>query len=178
MHVVGPDSGTLTVKTRRTGAIAKVGHDLVIEVESWRGTFDPAGEPAIELTADSRSLRVRSGSGGVSPLGDSEKAGIAQTIDEDVLKGGTIAFRSTRVAQGADGTLDVEGELDLLGTARPIAFTLERDGDRVTGGTVLTQSDWGIKPYTALFGTLKVADDVEVLIDARLPTDKETDPNG
>jgi hypothetical protein len=27
---------------------------------------------------------------------------------------------------------------------------------------VLTQTDWGLKPYSALFGTLKVVDEVEV----------------
>jgi hypothetical protein len=27
------------------------------------------------------------------------------------------------------------------------------------------QSDWGMKPYSALFGTLKVADEVEVSVE-------------
>jgi hypothetical protein len=40
---------------------------------------------------------VRSGSGGLSPLGDAEKASIARTIDAEVLRGGAIEFRSTRV---------------------------------------------------------------------------------
>jgi hypothetical protein len=31
----------------------------------------------------------------------------------------------------------------------------------------VTQSEWGMKPYSALFGTLKVADDVEVAVEAR-----------
>ena len=41
--------------------------------------------------------------------------------------------------------------------------------DRVTGTATLTQSDWGIKPYSALFGTLKVLDDITVEVDAQLP---------
>jgi hypothetical protein len=39
----------------------------------------------------------------------------------------------------------------------------------VTGTAVVKQTDFGIKPYTALFGALKVADDVRVEIDAALP---------
>jgi hypothetical protein len=31
------------------------------------------------------------------------------------------------------------------------------------------QSDWGIKPYSALFGALKVRDEVEVSLDGTLP---------
>ena len=39
----------------------------------------------------------------------------------------------------------------------------------VSGGATLRQTDWGIKPYSALFGALKVADEVEVVVEARLP---------
>ena len=47
-------------------------------------------------------------------------------------------------------------------------FDLAVDGDRLTGAVSLKQSDWGIKPYSALFGTLKVVDEVQVAIDAAL----------
>jgi polyisoprenoid-binding protein YceI len=88
-----------------------------------------------------------------------------------VLKGGAIAFRSNAVDVAADGALRVRGDLDLLGTTRPVTFDLAAGDDgRLTGSTRLKQTDWGIKPYSALFGTLKVADEVEVGIDARLPT--------
>jgi hypothetical protein len=32
----------------------------------------------------------------------------------------------------------------------------------LAGSARLKQTEWGMQPYTALFGTLKVADDVEV----------------
>ena len=38
----------------------------------------------------------------------------------------------------------------------------------ITGGVTIKQSDWGMKPYSALFGTLKVLDEVEVEVEARL----------
>ena len=169
---LSPADGTLTVRTGRTGAASKAGHDLVIEVTSWRATLDldGAGEPAIALTADARSLCVREGTGGMTTLDDDDRANIEQTIDDEVLKGGAIEFRATRAAPGAGGGLRVEGDLDLLGTRRPVAFDLAAGDDgRLTGRATLRQSDWGIKPYSALFGTLKVADEVEVAIDARLP---------
>ena len=165
MIALGPENGTLTVRTGKGGAAAKAGHNLVIEVQRWQGSFAP---DAVTLTADARSLRVVSGSGGISPLGDEEKAGIAETIDDEVLKGGAIEFRSTRVSEREDG-LDVEGELDLLGVSRPLAFALALDGDHLTGSAQVKQTDWKIKPYSALFGTLKVLDTVEVAIDVTLP---------
>ena len=165
MTALGPENGTLTVRTGKAGAAAKAGHNLVIEVTRWQGKLSPE---SVELTADARSLRVRSGSGGMSPLGDEEKAGISQTIDEEVLKGGSIHFRSSAVT-ARDGGYDVVGELDLLGVRAPLSFALTLDGDHLTGSASVKQTDWRIKPYSALFGTLKVADVVEVSIDATLP---------
>jgi YceI-like domain len=161
---LGPDNGRLTVRTGRAGAAAKAGHDLLIEVTRWSATLD---DGAIALEADPRSLRVLEGTGGMSALDDGDKAGIAQTIDEEILKGAPIAFRSTRVERSGS-RLDVEGELELAGARRPVAFALDvADDGRVAGSARLKQSDWGIKPFSALFGTLKVADVVEVGIDTR-----------
>jgi hypothetical protein len=160
---LGPDNATLTVRTGRGGAAAKAGHNLVLEVTRWSARLE---DDAAELTADARSLRVRSGSGGISPLGDEEKAGIARTIDEEVLKGSAIAFRSSSVSRNGD-SVDISGELELARQRRPLTFTLhERDGG-LAGSARIKQTDWGMKPYSALFGTLKVADEIEVAIETR-----------
>ncbi len=105
----------------------------------------------------------------ISRLCDEEKASIKQSIEDDVLKGTPIAFRSTSVAPGNGGTLHVEGELELGGAHRPIAFELALAPDgTITGSATVTQSHWGIKPFSILFGTLKVADEVEVAVSAAL----------
>jgi polyisoprenoid-binding protein YceI len=38
----------------------------------------------------------------------------------------------------------------------------------VAGSTTISQSDWGIKPYSALFGALKVNDDITVEVEGSL----------
>jgi polyisoprenoid-binding protein YceI len=171
-HTLGPDNATLSVHTGRGGAIARVGHDLLIEVTAWNATVEvgPDGTPSqLALSADANSLQVREGRGGVQALGDDDKQGISQTIDEEVLQGSAIEFRSSAVTAGAGGaTLEVEGELELFGNHHPIRFSLQLDGDRLTGSATLKQTDWGRKPYSALFGTLKVADEVRIEIDGRI----------
>jgi polyisoprenoid-binding protein YceI len=170
---LGPDDGTLSVRTGRTGAAAKAGHDLVIHVTAWEATLRIAEDPtdtSIELAADAASLRVREGTGGMQALGDDDKANIETTIDDEVLKQQHIAFRSTAVT-GADGRLTVQGELTLAGTTRPLAFDLVvADDGGLRAAAVVKQSDWGMKPYSALFGALKVADEVKVEIAAALPS--------
>ncbi len=63
----------------------------------------------------------------------------------------------------------MRGELTLVGNVRPTEFELVVHGDEVSGSARIKQSDWGIKPYSALFGALKVADEVEVSVEATLP---------
>lgn len=171
-YALGPENATLTVRTGRRGAIARAGHDLRIEVESWRGTVSLSADPAaavLELAADSSSLRVREGSGGMQSLDADDRAGIDQTISEEVLKGTAIVFRSHEVSRADNGGLFVTGALELAGASHPISFDLHvGDDGQVSGSAVVKQTEWGMKPYTALFGTLKVADEVHVSIDGRL----------
>jgi polyisoprenoid-binding protein YceI len=155
MQTFGPDNSALLVKTGRTGAVAKAGHDLTMEVTRWEGTV--ADDGIVTVTADSRSLKVLDGTGGMKALDGDDKRNIEQTIDDEVLQGGTIAFAGT-----ASGDT-VSGELDLLGTKRPITFTFSGGAARA----VVKHSDFGMKPYSALFGTLKVADEVVVELQSR-----------
>jgi polyisoprenoid-binding protein YceI len=171
-YVLGPDRGTLKLRTGKTGAAAKAGHDLVIEVGSWEATLEIGETPEqslATLTVDSHSLRVVEGLGGM-PFGDKETASAEKSIDQEVLKGTAIGFHSSELRVSPDGTgISVQGELELAGQRRPVAFELAVDGDgRLTGATRIKQTDWGIKQYSTLFGALKVADEVGVEIDAKL----------
>lgn len=162
----GPDNASLRIRTGRTGGAAKAGHDLLIEVESWSATLDPEAQPVLTLTADSRSLRVLEGTGGLKSLTESDKADIKKTIDKEVLKGCAIEFRSSEVQEAPGGGLSVSGELSLGGKQAPVTFNLARaDDGHLTGETKVTQSAFGMKPYSTLFGALKVADDVTISID-------------
>jgi polyisoprenoid-binding protein YceI len=167
-HKLGPDHGTLTVRTGRSGAAAKAGHDLTIEVESWEATLtigDDPSQSSLTLDADGNSLRVVDGSGGIQALGDDDKKNIKKTIDDDVLKRDSIQFRSTSVS-GGDGGLSIEGDLTLRGKTNPITFDVAvGDNGMVSGSAVVKQTNFGMKPYSALFGALKVADEVTVAIE-------------
>ena len=162
------------MKTGRTGAAAKAGHDLLIHVTAWQGTLVVGhdGAPAsVEITADATSLHPREGTGGMKALGDDDRKSIRETIDDDVLKRQAIGFRSTAVQAAGDGRWSVQGDLTLVGKAAPLAFDLAiGDDGALKASAVIKQSDWGIKPYSALFGALKVADEVTVSLDAKLPS--------
>jgi polyisoprenoid-binding protein YceI len=171
-HQLGPAQATLQVHTKRGGAAAKAGHDLVIEVGAWQATLtvgEEAADSSVELGADSASLRVTEGSGGMQALGDEDRANIEQTINDEVLEGREISFRSTS-AEPTEGGIRLEGELAIGDASRPIGFDLAvGEGGEIGARAVVKQSDWGIEPYTALFGALKVEDELAVVLDGHLP---------
>jgi polyisoprenoid-binding protein YceI len=140
-YTIGPDSASLQVRTYREGMAAKAGHDLVIEVTRWEATVEIAADAAsstIQLSADPRSLHVREGVRGLKPLTDKDRSEIAKNIDDKVLHGQPISFRSSavRLADG-DGRLTVEGELTMRSAAgsrrrRPWSERSARSGSRPT----------------------------------------------
>ena len=104
---LGPDHGTLAVRTQRGGAAAKAGHNLLLHVTAWEATLEVganASDSTFELEADGGSLRVVEGTGGMQALGDDDKENIEQTIDEEVLKQQRITFQSSQVQATAGGT--------------------------------------------------------------------------
>jgi polyisoprenoid-binding protein YceI len=169
-YKLGPENGTLSVRTERTGAAAKAGHNLLIHVTSWQATLVLGGDSSLSLDADSTSLRVIEGSGGMKGLDDGDKDNINKTINDEVLKGKGIEFRSTAVEPGAGG-LRVKGDLTLLGKSAPVEFDVAiGDDGKLTGTCVVKQTNHKMKPYSAMFGALKVVDEVTVEIDGQLPT--------
>ncbi len=173
-YEMGPESGRLLVKTGRTGLGSRAGHDLTIEVTRWHGevtvnTSDTA-RSAVKADAEVGSMEVREGTGGVKPLTDSDRATIKQNLLE-ILQADqhpAISLRSTEVT-GTPESFAVTGDLTIRGTTGPVVLrgSVGDDG-RVQARAVVVQSAWGIKPYSAFFGALKLADEVTIEVDATL----------
>ncbi|MDQ2960164.1 MAG: YceI family protein, partial [Candidatus Dormibacteraeota bacterium] len=167
------------IRTRRQGAAARAGHDLVIEATRWTATVrvDAAGPAGSSLAAiiDAASLVVREASGGALPITEGQKDEIAKTTRTKVLhadKNPEIKATSTAVTATGDGA-EITLDLVIAGKSRPATLVVhvaeDGDGVTVTGSTTVCQTDFGITPYSALFGTLKVRDEVEITVEVRLP---------
>jgi polyisoprenoid-binding protein YceI len=174
---LGPANGHLIVKTGRTGLGRRAGHDLTIEVTQWEATatVDPADPAAssVTVTIDVDSFAVREGAGGVKPLTDGDRAEIKRTLQREILHSDrhpSITFQSTQVT-GTPAAFEVEGELTILDQTRTVTVRgAATDGDRLLGGATVVQSQFGIKPYSAFFGALKLADEVEIAFELGVPS--------
>jgi polyisoprenoid-binding protein YceI len=162
----GPNNGEMLVKVYREGMAKKVGHDLIIEVNSWDAEANIAEDPegsTFSGSADVNSFTVRQGVGGVKPLSDSDKADIKKNITQKILTTPNISFKSTGVDPS---TNTVSGEMTIMGKTNPIDIKLSESGGKVTASFTVVQSKWGIKPFQAMMGALKVRDAVEIEITA------------
>ena len=157
------------VLTFRDGVLAAAAHDLVLRVTDFEVHVDPGG-PSVRARFGAASLRVvaslRDGHRVAGP-GASERQEIERTAAETVLRAGRhpeIRFQSTAIAPRADGGTDVRGDLSLAGRTRPVTAEVHRRGDRLVGEVRLHQPDFGIVPYSAMFGAIKVKPDVFVRV--------------
>jgi polyisoprenoid-binding protein YceI len=85
-----------------------------------------------------------------------------------------FALESARLhgAGGPSVKVEVKGSLTVAGVPRPVTLLMEvrHDGDRVvaSGELPLKMSDFGIKPPTAMMGTVRTGDAVRVKIETTL----------
>lgn len=174
---LGPTDGTLQVKTGRQGMASKAGHDLTLEASNWKATVTVDAEPAqseVKATIEPRSLAVVAATGGAKPVSDKDKKDIMKNI-AGLLGNNSITFESTSVQVRGDSGATLLGNLSIAGQSREVTLdlTIESNGTgaRLTGRVPIVQSNFGVKPFTAMMGALKVKDEVEVDLDVRLPSE-------
>jgi polyisoprenoid-binding protein YceI len=167
---LGPSNAQLMIHTGREGFAAKVGHDLTIEVARWSAEVDVRGGDlaAATVTAwvDLESLAILDGTGGAKPLTDSDRREIEATARNLLTERGpaVATFSSTwATPAGRGGTMD--GQVSLHGVTDAVHLQVtERGAGRYVASTTVRQSTFGIKPYSAFMGALKVRDEVTVEI--------------
>lgn len=173
---LGPDDGELTVRTGVAGRAARMGHRLTIVMQSWRGTVDwSAGEPtAVRLHVDVDSLQIVSGEGGVTPLAGPEKSVARGNALKslDAKRFPAIEFASDTVTTVKGGYL-LSGQVEIHGVSQDIEVTVVvgEDGGQwqINSETTVSQSAFGVRPYSLMMGAMKVADEVTVSFSARAP---------
>lgn len=162
--------GVLEVHTGVAGRSARLGHRLVLAPGAWRTVVELDGDRpvALTVTVEAASLEVVSGEGGLTPLSAPERAVATANAHRSlkVKKHPSIEFRATAI-EPSDNGFGVRGELTVCGVARPCEFALlYEEGEpapTLAAAIPVRQTDFGIKPFSLMMGTLQVADEVTVI---------------
>ena len=162
-------TATCLVFTRKAGVLSAMGHDLKLRVMHFTVDVD-AAETAVDARFDTASLRVvcalRDGSEDPKALSEAERLKIERAIRDDVLASTAHPeawFRSTAVAREGD-RVRVTGELTLHGRTRAVEVLARTEGGRRVAEVTVHQPDWGLRPYSAMLGALRVQPDVRVQV--------------
>ncbi|MGH3754738.1 MAG: YceI family protein [Pseudonocardiaceae bacterium] len=151
------------VSVFREGLLTSVGHDVTFQVTTL--SLDVGDDDAVTGDFDPSSLRVTT-----EAISASDRKKIERNA-EDTLEARRypkIEFRSVSVVRDGDRAR-IEGDLTLHGVTAPISVEARDDGRRWNAKIVLDQRKFGIKPFSAMLGALKVKPEVEVDISVPHP---------
>jgi polyisoprenoid-binding protein YceI len=170
---LGPSDGELTIHTSVEGRAARFGHALTITFADWSASIQFDGDRAdqVEVSVNVPSLEVTSGTGGATSLTDIDRSLIRRTAAKSLSTDAnpTATLVSTSVESDESSAL-IAGKLSIVGKERPVEIKVKLTDSptfwSITSHLDLLQSDFGIKPYSAILGSLKVADRVQVRLEA------------
>lgn len=172
-----PEESEVHVLVFRAGALGRLGHNHVVSAREMSGRVVVAGTPAesaFELTipvaalaVDDPAARNEAGSAFASEVSDDDRAGTRRNmLGERLLDAPQhprVRVRSTAV-QGDFRDLRITAEIEVRGTPHtvelPVSVVLYDDRLVATGRAQLSHADLGLEPFTAGFGTLRVADEL------------------
>lgn len=170
---VDPSDGQLLVHTGVAGTAARMGHRLTIAAASWRATVQWRDDRPVAavLTVDAAALHVLEGAGGLTPLSGADKlratANMLKSIDAPRFP--EIRFDATAVEPTGRG-YRLAGMLAIHGVSRDrvveVAVADLGESWRMSVRAEVRQSEFGVRPYSMLMGSLRVADQVTVSLQA------------
>jgi polyisoprenoid-binding protein YceI len=173
LWTVDASDGELSIRTGVTGRAARMGHRLTIAMKRWQATVGWADtEPATaELAVEVDSFEVLRGEGGLKGLSGPEKT----LVKSNALKSlganryPEIRFAADTIDKTGDG-YRLTGKLHIRGKIREHVIDLRTEdlGDawRMSAESSVRQTDYGVKPYSLLMGSVQVADEVSVSFSA------------
>jgi polyisoprenoid-binding protein YceI len=174
LYTINAMVSRFTVQAFASGLLSSFGHNPKIEIRDLKGEihFDPA-----QIEKSTMHLAIRSDSLTVADnISDKDRRDIENEMRANVLETAKypeivfdVSSLTVNKADNGQANVILNGHLSLHGVTRgqKVPATVAEIGDilRAFGEFTLRQSDYGIKPVSAVGGGLKVKDDVKFTFD-------------
>lgn len=159
-----------TVDAYKEGLLSAAGHDVRLSVDRFNVAVD---EDSLEASFDATSLRavvaMRDGQPHEGALSDSDLTTIDGYVQKDILNTKvhpTIRFTSDDIDVD-DDEAEIDGTLELNGRMKTLVIVARVQGDHWVARIPIHQPDFGIRPFKALMGALRIKPTID--IELRLP---------
>jgi len=173
------DRSMLQIYAYRDGRLGRLGHNHVISSSELWGYVRLAGSiresgfalclPVDTLVVDDPGLRAAAGEQFDNPLSEAAVAGTRRNMLSEKLldqRAHPYLVIEGRGLQQTDNTVSIQLSITVKGRTHrqnsSAEISLDSNGIQVSGMMKIRQTDLGLEPYSALFGTLKVRDELEI----------------
>lgn len=171
---IDPKGSTFTVRAFTTGLLAAFGHNPTIAIPGIEGEIvldpDAIERSSMRMVVDAASLVV------ADDISTKDREEINRRMHSEVLESDSfpeIVYESSRVSasKSAEGQYwaAISGKLTMRGIAhaQPVSARLSVNGStlRATGEFSVRQSDYEIRPVSAVGGTVKLKDELKLSFD-------------
>jgi polyisoprenoid-binding protein YceI len=162
-----PRGAQLEIFTFKEGLLSRVAHDLRLHVEGLEVPRLEPGSPRVTVEIPISRLRVdgairkeRLDPGALSSADLSQiESNLRDILSADLHP--KISFDG-EIHQRGEDRWQLGGELHLAGRTRSIEIVLRPRGSQWRGSVDLVPSRWGIAPYRAMAGAIRLKDLVRV----------------
>ena len=173
-YLIDARKSTFTVRAFATGLLSALGHSPTIAIPDFEGEVslnpDAIEQSSLRMVIHSASLTV------VDDIREKDRKEINRTMHHEVLEDDSfseIVYECSRVSASriAEGQYlaSLNGELTLHGVTRDQSVSarvwLSGDMLRATGDFSVRQSDYEIRPVSAVGGTIKLKDELKLTFD-------------
>jgi polyisoprenoid-binding protein YceI len=173
-YVIQTKGSTFTVRAFATGLLSAFGHNPVISIPDFEGEIfvnpEAMEQSSLRIAIHSSSLTV------IGDISEKDREEINHRMHAEVLESDSfpdIVYECSRVSASKTGEgqywVALNGDLTLHGTTRsqPVSARVSLKGDtlRATGDFSIRQSDYEIRPVSALGGAVKLKDELKLSFD-------------
>jgi polyisoprenoid-binding protein YceI len=155
------------VFTFKEGLLSRLAHDLRISVTRFELRIE---QGRVDARFDASSLRVdgvaRRERVDATGLSADDKAKIEATIRNDILHAARHPeVRVTGALRRTDGSLTVDAELHLHGHSQELRLPVRSEPQRTFVEVELKPSKFGIPPYKAVAGAIRLQDRIVIRVE-------------
>jgi polyisoprenoid-binding protein YceI len=175
VHYVTETKGsTITLRAFATGLLSALGHNPTISIPDFEGEIlvntETIEQSSLRITFRSSSLTV------VDDISEKDRHEMNRRMHDEVLESDSFAdivYECMRLSASKTGEGEywaaLNGELSLHGVTRnqPVSARVSLSGDklRAMGEVFVRQSDYEIRPVSALGGSVKLKDELKMSFD-------------
>ncbi len=181
-YQIDANKSELVARLFRGGFVGFMGHNHVIRATEFSGSiqFDPEKHSffaafievkTASLKADEPEIRAKHKL--KKKVRDRDRKRIQNTMESseqlDVKKFPVMTFKATKVEKQEKDQYRIHGDLTMHGVTNPVSLLMlakiEKSQVALQGSLKIKQSDFGIKPFSAVFGSVKNKDEAILFIE-------------